>query len=34
LVVLARTRKTKGFRDVAAVFGPVMGIRRGTGVQR
>lgn len=34
LVVLARTGRTKGFRDVAAVFGPVSGVRRGTGVQR
>lgn len=34
LVVLARTGTTKGFRDVAAVFGPVSGFRHGTGVQR
>jgi hypothetical protein len=34
LVVLARTGKTKGFRDVAAVFGPALGVRRGTDVQR
>lgn len=33
LVVLARTGKTKGFRDVAAVFGSVSGGRR-TGDQR
>jgi hypothetical protein len=34
LAVLARTGKTKGFRDVAAVFGPVSGRRRGTVFQR
>lgn len=34
LVVLARTGRTKGFRDVAAVFGPVSGARCGTGVRR
>jgi hypothetical protein len=30
LVVLARTGKTKGFRDVAAVFGPASGSHGGS----
>jgi len=34
LIVLARTGKTKGFRDVAAVFGTASRCRPGTGVQR
>jgi len=34
LFVLAKTGKTKGFRDVAEVFGSASGVRHGTGDQR